>query len=192
MGERWRRRWMWKKMRTTMEMESWCHSIEGGEHLALDDVLNATGQVEKTNYRTVYKAKLADGGNIAPRLLREPTRIWPLALSLSGSSALVSVKLLVAALAGSIPCELAAFSSFGSLNLAINFTTVPVPLDLPNFPSLYDLDLAGNLLTDSLPHPYGTSATTLFPSGSKEMPSSASCWILRPQTPHATTSLFWI
>ncbi|OMO54907.1 hypothetical protein CCACVL1_27475 [Corchorus capsularis] len=46
--------------------------LSGGEHLTLEDVLNATGQVmEKTNYGTVYKAKLADGGNIALRLLRE-------------------------------------------------------------------------------------------------------------------------
>ncbi|XP_023004954.1 putative kinase-like protein TMKL1 isoform X3 [Cucurbita maxima] len=44
----------------------------GGEHLTLDDVLNATGQVmEKTSYGTIYKAKLADGGTIALRLLRE-------------------------------------------------------------------------------------------------------------------------
>nr|GMD17241.1 putative kinase-like protein TMKL1 [Ipomoea batatas] len=44
----------------------------GGEHLTLEDVLNATGQVmEKTSYGTVYKAKLADGGTIALRLLRE-------------------------------------------------------------------------------------------------------------------------
>ncbi|KAG0458637.1 hypothetical protein HPP92_021765 [Vanilla planifolia] len=48
--------------------------FEGGEHLTLEDVLNATGQVvEKTSYGTVYKAKLADGGNIALRLLREGT-----------------------------------------------------------------------------------------------------------------------
>ncbi|KAK9944888.1 hypothetical protein M0R45_010432 [Rubus argutus] len=46
--------------------------FQGGEHLTLDDVLNATGQVlEKTSYGTVYKAKLADGGNITLRLLRE-------------------------------------------------------------------------------------------------------------------------
>ncbi|KAK1428457.1 hypothetical protein QVD17_17292 [Tagetes erecta] len=46
--------------------------FEGGEHLTLEDVLNATGQVmEKTNYGTIYKAKLADGGTIALRLLRE-------------------------------------------------------------------------------------------------------------------------
>ncbi|XP_057964740.1 putative kinase-like protein TMKL1 [Malania oleifera] len=46
--------------------------FQGGEHLTLEDVLNATGQVmEKTNYGTVYKAKLSDGGNIALRLLRE-------------------------------------------------------------------------------------------------------------------------
>ncbi|CAL9042632.1 unnamed protein product [Musa banksii] len=46
--------------------------FQGGEHLSLEDVLNATGQVmEKTNYGTVYKAKLADGGNISLRLLRE-------------------------------------------------------------------------------------------------------------------------
>jgi hypothetical protein len=46
--------------------------FQGGEHLTLEDVLNATGQVmEKTNYGTVYKAKLADGGAIALRLLRE-------------------------------------------------------------------------------------------------------------------------
>ncbi|XP_061354936.1 putative kinase-like protein TMKL1 [Gastrolobium bilobum] len=44
----------------------------GGENLTLDDVLNATGQVmEKTCYGTAYKAKLADGGTIALRLLRE-------------------------------------------------------------------------------------------------------------------------
>ncbi|XVF81140.1 hypothetical protein PTKIN_Ptkin15bG0132700 [Pterospermum kingtungense] len=46
--------------------------FQGGEHLTLEDVLNATGQVmEKTSYGTVYKAKLAGGGNIALRLLRE-------------------------------------------------------------------------------------------------------------------------
>ncbi|KAJ4969370.1 hypothetical protein NE237_016071 [Protea cynaroides] len=46
--------------------------FQGGEHLTLEDVLNATGQVmEKTTYGTVYKAKLADGGTIALRLLRE-------------------------------------------------------------------------------------------------------------------------
>ncbi|KAG5002357.1 hypothetical protein JHK87_023429 [Glycine soja] len=44
----------------------------GGENLTLDDVLNATGQVlEKTCYGTAYKAKLAEGGTIALRLLRE-------------------------------------------------------------------------------------------------------------------------
>ncbi|XP_022771408.1 putative kinase-like protein TMKL1 [Durio zibethinus] len=52
--------------------ESKLFLFQGGEHLTLEDVLNATGQVmEKTNYGTVYKAKLADGGNIALRLLRE-------------------------------------------------------------------------------------------------------------------------
>ncbi|XP_054783103.1 putative kinase-like protein TMKL1 [Prosopis cineraria] len=46
--------------------------FQGGENLTLDDVLNANGQVvEKTCYGTVYKAKLADGGTIALRLLRE-------------------------------------------------------------------------------------------------------------------------
>ncbi|XP_028796688.1 putative kinase-like protein TMKL1 [Neltuma alba] len=46
--------------------------FQGGENLTLDDVLNANGQVmEKTYYGTVYKAKLADGGTIALRLLRE-------------------------------------------------------------------------------------------------------------------------
>ncbi|XP_010532869.1 PREDICTED: putative kinase-like protein TMKL1 [Tarenaya hassleriana] len=46
--------------------------FHGGEHLTLEDVLNATGQVmEKTSYGTVYKAKLSDGGTIALRLLRE-------------------------------------------------------------------------------------------------------------------------
>ncbi|XP_044501520.1 putative kinase-like protein TMKL1 [Mangifera indica] len=46
--------------------------FQGGEHLTLEDVLNATGQViEKTAYGTAYKAKLADGGTIALRLLRE-------------------------------------------------------------------------------------------------------------------------
>ncbi|KAA8543460.1 hypothetical protein F0562_021045 [Nyssa sinensis] len=46
--------------------------FQGGEHMTLEDVLNATGQVmEKTSYGTVYKAKLADGGTIALSLLRE-------------------------------------------------------------------------------------------------------------------------
>ncbi|KAF6999216.1 hypothetical protein CFC21_015277 [Triticum aestivum] len=47
--------------------------FQGGEHLTLEEVLNATGQVvEKANYCTVYKAKLADaGGSIELRLLRE-------------------------------------------------------------------------------------------------------------------------
>jgi len=46
--------------------------FQGGEHLTLEDILNATGQViEKTSYGTSYKAKLADGGTIALRLLRE-------------------------------------------------------------------------------------------------------------------------
>ncbi|XP_062190915.1 putative kinase-like protein TMKL1 [Phragmites australis] len=49
--------------------------FEGGEHLTLEDVLNATGQVvEKASYCTVYKAKLAGGGgSIELRLLREGT-----------------------------------------------------------------------------------------------------------------------
>lgn len=48
--------------------------FEGGEHLTVDDVLNATGQVlGKTSYGTVYKAKLSQGGTIALRLLREGT-----------------------------------------------------------------------------------------------------------------------
>ncbi|XP_044492871.1 putative kinase-like protein TMKL1 [Mangifera indica] len=46
--------------------------FQGGEHLTLEDVLNATGKViEKTTYGTAYKAKLADGGTITLRLLRE-------------------------------------------------------------------------------------------------------------------------
>ncbi|KAL6859206.1 hypothetical protein ACP4OV_018208 [Aristida adscensionis] len=47
--------------------------FEGGEHLTLEEVLNATGQVvEKASYCTVYKAKLAGGGgSIELRLLRE-------------------------------------------------------------------------------------------------------------------------
>ncbi|KAI3801123.1 hypothetical protein L1987_29226 [Smallanthus sonchifolius] len=46
--------------------------FQGGEHLTLEDVLNATGQVmEKTSYGTVYKAKLSDGGTIALRLIHE-------------------------------------------------------------------------------------------------------------------------
>ncbi|OEL30974.1 putative kinase-like protein TMKL1 [Dichanthelium oligosanthes] len=47
--------------------------FEGGEHLTLEEVLNATGQVvDKTSYCTVYKAKLASsGGSIQLRLLRE-------------------------------------------------------------------------------------------------------------------------
>lgn len=47
--------------------------FEGGEHLTLEEVLNATGQVvEKASYCTVYKAKLASGGgSIELRLLRE-------------------------------------------------------------------------------------------------------------------------
>ncbi|ERM98034.1 putative kinase-like protein TMKL1 [Amborella trichopoda] len=48
--------------------------FQGGEHLTLDEVLNATGQVmEKSSYGTVYKAKLAEGATIALRLLREGT-----------------------------------------------------------------------------------------------------------------------
>ncbi|KAH9308148.1 hypothetical protein KI387_036059 [Taxus chinensis] len=48
--------------------------FEGGEHLTVDDVLNATGQVlGKTSYGTVYKAKLTQGVTIALRLLREGT-----------------------------------------------------------------------------------------------------------------------
>ncbi|KAB2636512.1 kinase-like protein TMKL1 [Pyrus ussuriensis x Pyrus communis] len=46
--------------------------FQGGEHLTLEDVLNATGQVlEKTSYGTLYKAKLSDGVTITLRLLRE-------------------------------------------------------------------------------------------------------------------------
>ncbi|KAK8957051.1 putative kinase-like protein TMKL1 [Platanthera zijinensis] len=74
-----------------------------------------------------------------------------LSLLLDRSLQLVSLKLPAAALAGSLPRELAAFSSLGSLILSINSLTGPVPLELPNSPSLYELDLAGNLLTGSLP-----------------------------------------
>ncbi|CAI9776631.1 unnamed protein product [Fraxinus pennsylvanica] len=50
--------------------------FQGGEHLTLEDVLNATGQLmEKTSYGTAYKAKLADGGTIALRLLKEESRV---------------------------------------------------------------------------------------------------------------------
>ncbi|CAO2186509.1 unnamed protein product [Urochloa humidicola] len=47
--------------------------FEGGEHLTLEEVLNATGQVvAKASYCTVYKAKLGtSGGSIELRLLRE-------------------------------------------------------------------------------------------------------------------------
>ncbi|KAF3640931.1 putative kinase-like protein TMKL1 [Capsicum annuum] len=46
--------------------------FQGGEHLTPEDMLNGTGQVmEKTSYVTIYKEKLADGGTIALRLLRE-------------------------------------------------------------------------------------------------------------------------
>ncbi|KAF0900850.1 hypothetical protein E2562_035485 [Oryza meyeriana var. granulata] len=47
--------------------------FQGGEHLTLEEVLNATGQVvSKASYCTVYKAKLAEGGgSIELRLLRE-------------------------------------------------------------------------------------------------------------------------
>lgn len=48
--------------------------FEGGEHLTVEDVLNATGQVlGKTSYGTVYKAKLVQGGTIVLRLLKEGT-----------------------------------------------------------------------------------------------------------------------
>ena len=49
--------------------------FEGGEHLGVDDVLNAPGEVlGKTSYGTVYKAKLGGGASmIALRLLREDT-----------------------------------------------------------------------------------------------------------------------
>ncbi|KAH7669653.1 Non-specific serine/threonine protein kinase protein [Dioscorea alata] len=68
-----------EEMDMEMEMEEGENGAEGklavfqgGEHLTLEDVLNATGQVmEKTSYGTVYKAKLSDGGAIALRLLRE-------------------------------------------------------------------------------------------------------------------------
>lgn len=47
---------------------------EGGEHLNVEEVLNAPGEVlGKTSYGTVYKAKLAGGALIALRLLREDT-----------------------------------------------------------------------------------------------------------------------
>jgi hypothetical protein len=47
--------------------------FEGGDHLTLEEVLNATGQVvHKATYCTVYKAKLGtSGGTIELRLLRE-------------------------------------------------------------------------------------------------------------------------
>ncbi|KQJ94697.1 hypothetical protein BRADI_3g12650v3, partial [Brachypodium distachyon] len=53
--------------------------FEGGSHLTLEEVLNATGQVvEKASYCTVYKAKLPDGGgSIQLRLLREGSCVEP-------------------------------------------------------------------------------------------------------------------
>lgn len=48
--------------------------FEGGEHLNVEEVLNAPGEVlGKTSYGTVYKAKLGGGAMIALRLLREDT-----------------------------------------------------------------------------------------------------------------------
>ncbi|XP_057822859.2 putative kinase-like protein TMKL1 [Cryptomeria japonica] len=46
--------------------------FQGGEHLTVDDVLNATGEVMgKSSYGTVYKARLRNGSMIALRLLRD-------------------------------------------------------------------------------------------------------------------------
>ncbi|KAH9310973.1 hypothetical protein KI387_026008 [Taxus chinensis] len=46
--------------------------FQGGEHLAVNDVLNATGEVMgKSSYGTVYKARLSNGSMIALRLLRD-------------------------------------------------------------------------------------------------------------------------
>eukprot|EP01018_Ginkgo_biloba_P016363 Gb_41006 [translate_table: standard] len=46
--------------------------FQGGEHLTVDDVLNATGEVlGKSSYGTVYKARLNNGCMIALRLLRD-------------------------------------------------------------------------------------------------------------------------
>ncbi|KAH7426578.1 hypothetical protein KP509_10G006800 [Ceratopteris richardii] len=48
--------------------------FEGGEHLNVEEVLNAPGEVlGKTTYGTVYKAKLGGNAMIALRLLREDT-----------------------------------------------------------------------------------------------------------------------
>lgn len=47
-------------------------NFQGGEHLTVDDVLNATGEVlGKSSYGTVYKARLSSGCMIALRLLRD-------------------------------------------------------------------------------------------------------------------------
>uniref|UniRef100_A0A7N0VC04 Uncharacterized protein n=1 Tax=Kalanchoe fedtschenkoi TaxID=63787 RepID=A0A7N0VC04_KALFE len=54
--------------------------FQRGEHLTLEDVLNATGQVmEKTSYGSIYKAKLVDCGANALRLLIEGSckEKWP-------------------------------------------------------------------------------------------------------------------
>ncbi|KAK8946788.1 putative kinase-like protein TMKL1 [Platanthera zijinensis] len=126
--------------------------FDGVEHLTLEYVLNATGQmVNKTNYETV-----------SPLPCSIPFVRFNLSLLLNHTLQPAFIRLPIAALAGSLPCELTAFSSLSSLNLVINFLTGLAPFELPNCPSLYDLDIAGNLLTVSLPHPYGTTANHLI------------------------------
>ncbi|TKW11832.1 hypothetical protein SEVIR_6G258300v4 [Setaria viridis] len=74
-------------------------------------------------------------------------------LSLAADPALLllSVRLPAAALAGTLPPELGAFSALDSLYLAANHLSGPVPLDLGNAPALSVLDLSDNRLSGALP-----------------------------------------
>ena len=64
---------------------------------------------------------------------------------------LLSIRLPAAALAGTLPPDLGAFSALASIYLAANQLTGPVPLDLGNAPALDALDLSSNRLSGPLP-----------------------------------------
>ncbi|PUZ52741.1 hypothetical protein GQ55_6G294200 [Panicum hallii var. hallii] len=74
-----------------------------------------------------------------------------LSLAHDPSLLLVSIRLPAAALAGTLPPELGAFSALDSIYLAANRLTGTVPLDLGNAPALSALDLSANRLSGPLP-----------------------------------------
>ncbi|KAF8753173.1 hypothetical protein HU200_011833 [Digitaria exilis] len=85
-------------------------------------------------------------------------------LSLAGDP---TIRLPAAALAGTLPPEVGAFSALASLYLGANSLTGAVPLELGNAPALTALDLSRNRLSGALPASRSSASTATRSRGAR-------------------------